>query len=378
MADLYLDPLLKVRFDDVVNFLTSDPRPREGLTLEFKQDWSRSIVFDICAFANTAGGLLVIGVPDSGPGTPGAILGVDERSVISGKVASLCHTGIMPPYVPEWNWIPIPNQPARGIVLIRVKAHPLSQPLWNPEKGVLVRHDDQCRPADLETLHRLLNSEVDLSPADKEFQRAASSAQLRNADQHPWLSVVVQYPQHFAMTSSWKKEAMVFSSNFFSVPASAMTRRILSDFCLFSLKEIPKQTLALHGSGVLDLASQLPEDPVLLTSVINGLGRCLLWMARDPLFLADPDATIPVLVTLSNMPQGGVSPGGVLPLQRLGNDRPWGYPCEQSYLLNQTDWLDHVIDFSGRLLNEDGYVDYENPLAVTGSLITRLIGKRPW
>jgi len=78
---------------------TSVLRQAEGKTLEFKRDLSspdralRSIV----AFANTAGGLLIVGVED----TTRRVRGVADPLEAEEKLANLISDNIAPSLVPE-------------------------------------------------------------------------------------------------------------------------------------------------------------------------------------------------------------------------------------------------------------------------------------
>lgn len=70
----------------------------EGKTLEFKRDLSslRPILKSLVAFANTAGGTLVIGRADDG-----AILGVDNVLAEEEHLANVIADGIRPAMTPE-------------------------------------------------------------------------------------------------------------------------------------------------------------------------------------------------------------------------------------------------------------------------------------
>lgn len=71
----------------------------EGKTLEFKRDLSshRGIVHTMIAFANTAGGILVIGVEDKSH----HIVGIADPLLIEEKVTNLIHDSIEPLILPD-------------------------------------------------------------------------------------------------------------------------------------------------------------------------------------------------------------------------------------------------------------------------------------
>lgn len=70
----------------------------EGKTLEFKRDLSSSkpILKTLVAFANTAGGTLLIGKDNDG-----TIVGVDDVFAAEEKLANMIADSIHPPLMPE-------------------------------------------------------------------------------------------------------------------------------------------------------------------------------------------------------------------------------------------------------------------------------------
>ena len=86
----------------------------EGKTLEFKRDLSslRPILKSLVAFANTAGGTLVIGRADDG-----AIVGVDNVLAEEERLANAIADGIRPAMTPE---IDIVSHEGKALLLARV------------------------------------------------------------------------------------------------------------------------------------------------------------------------------------------------------------------------------------------------------------------
>lgn len=361
MVNLYEGPLRFLQYSDVLAFLTEAPRPREGLTLEFKETWADSLPFDIAALANTEGGIILVGVKDAQK-EAGAPVGVPLRSIESGTLTNLCHMGLRPAYVPEWHAVTIPGTD-RAIVVLRVDVKTAPRPIWTPEKGVLVRLDDQCRPADVDTLRRLLDPSTGLSATDQDFVRLAGAAPGRNGAGSAWLSVVVKFPVPFVMTSSWKKRFVKLASRLFNCDPEAMTRRILGTFAGCSIDDPASPThLDAYGPGIVDWVRALPGDPVLLRMVFKNLIEFFSHVVRSDLFTEKPEAVIAAVMTISNVPPGGIVPDSLLELTPLGNSRPWGNAYQQTVTLTPGDWVESVCDFCGLLLNEMGYVDYEGPV----------------
>jgi predicted HTH transcriptional regulator len=118
----------------------------EGKTLEFKQDLSspKNILKTLTAFANTAGGVLLIGIEDGSR----AVLGVENPLDEEERLANLIADSIEPrlaPSVELVNW--------KGRMLLMVEVYPSAlRPHWikaqGMEDGVLVRVGSTNRRAD--------------------------------------------------------------------------------------------------------------------------------------------------------------------------------------------------------------------------------------
>ena len=128
-------------------------RRSEGKTLEFKRDLSGplGVVKTIVAFANTAGGTLLLGVEDGSRHVRGVrdALGLEER------VANLISDRITPRLLPE-----IEILPWRQTHVLAVQVHPSpGRPHWlsreGPLGGVYVRVGSTNRRADAELVDEL-------------------------------------------------------------------------------------------------------------------------------------------------------------------------------------------------------------------------------
>ncbi len=118
----------------------------EGKTLEFKQDLSspKNILKTITAFANTAGGVILIGIEDGSKAVLGVAHPLDEEE----RLCSLIADSIEPRLVSDVelvNW--------KGRTLIAVEVYPSAlRPHWlksdGIENGVMVRVGTTNRRAD--------------------------------------------------------------------------------------------------------------------------------------------------------------------------------------------------------------------------------------
>jgi len=176
-----------------MNILELLKRP-EGKTLEFKRDLSspEGALRTIVAFANTAGGTLLIGVEDRS----GHVRGVAKPLDLEERLASLVSDRIVPSILPELEILPW-----RRSHVLAVKVHPsMARPHQLVRKGhsdcVYVRVGSKNRRADRELIEEMrrtarasgfdeepvpgLNSEaIDFRAASESF---APFKRLRRAD----------------------------------------------------------------------------------------------------------------------------------------------------------------------------------------------------
>lgn len=133
----------------------------EGKTLEFKQDLSspKNILKTLTAFANTAGGVLLIGVADGSR----AVLGLDNPLDEEERLCSLIADSIEPRLVPN---VELVNWKGRNVLAVEVYPSAL-RPHWMKslgiENGVLVRVGSTNRPADGALSAELRRSALNLS-----------------------------------------------------------------------------------------------------------------------------------------------------------------------------------------------------------------------
>ena len=133
----------------------------EGKTLEFKQDLSspKNILKTMTAFANTAGGVILIGIEDGSKAVLGVAHPLDEEE----RLCSLIADSIEPRLVPDVelvNW--------KGRTLIAVEVYPSAlRPHWlksdGIENGVMVRVGTTNRRADGPLTAELRRSASNLS-----------------------------------------------------------------------------------------------------------------------------------------------------------------------------------------------------------------------
>ena len=132
---------------DIANLLTTP----EGRTLEFKRDLSSlgPVLRTLVAFANTSGGVMVIGVEDGG-----TIRGVEDAKVDEERLASAVADGISPLLMPDIETVRFEGE---DLLVVRL-AHfpgPFHLVSAGPDEGVYVRLGSTNRRAPPEKIEEL-------------------------------------------------------------------------------------------------------------------------------------------------------------------------------------------------------------------------------
>jgi hypothetical protein len=164
-VDLYRDDLFVVSDLDLYvaveafTRVASPPadRMQEGYLLDFKETWSISALRTVAAFANTFGGLLLVGVSEKG-GRADQLVGIpSQRHELKTSIASAIASNISPTPPYEIREFAFPEDSGRRLCIVRVrKGNSLYLLTKKDEKPVYVRNEDESRPADAARLQALL------------------------------------------------------------------------------------------------------------------------------------------------------------------------------------------------------------------------------
>ena len=134
------------------NFFRRLLEQSEGKTIEFKQDLSssKSMMKALVAFANTAGGRLIIGVSDDRQ-----ILGVEDPLSQEERLCSMIADSIVPRLVPNIEMITIEDKTLLIAEVFLSSSRPHFLRSEGAEKGVYVRLGSTNRQADQELIAEL-------------------------------------------------------------------------------------------------------------------------------------------------------------------------------------------------------------------------------
>jgi len=353
--ELSLFALEKSKIDFKVLKIFCSQQISEGLRIEYKRDFPKNadLAKTICAFANTAGGIILIGVEaDKEKNVPTDIPGIPITEGTELKVVNICLSHILPRMVPEIRLCPFKSDDGteRGVLFIRVEMSYTPPHYVSQTREILVRVNSANERADLQTIEDLIDKRKrTLSESGFADYSTHWNQKLITIDAPIFETVVVNL--HFA-----KESIMPFSKE--------------NDSTLF---EIANQVMSLNEQipyqNYLKLESRNPEGQITRVCRVDAYGRLLFQQTANArknelealesfVFLADVLRAVQKLCSRIAF-YGDVSVGLTIANTKdinlgLGSSRNWRlhdiYRCE-----NET------ISVS-RTLRYDDFSDLSQPL----------------
>lgn len=163
MSTIFTKEISAIRFDDIEHFIGM--KVREGLRLDYKEDFPKELPKLIAAFANSRGGIVLIGVKaDKETNEPTEISGIELKDGLEERVISLALSNITPTIIPEvkvvkFKSISPSQQEDRAVVIIRVNESELA-PHQTSNNDIWIRAYNECQKADLLTIETLFDKQV--------------------------------------------------------------------------------------------------------------------------------------------------------------------------------------------------------------------------
>jgi hypothetical protein len=198
-------------------------RQQETYVVDFKQEWGEKSLRVVAGFANTFGGVIVIGVSENA-GRAAQIIGVPSNKEITTQIASSIASNITP--TPDYDIAEcaIPSDPSKRLAVIRVRSRNRVHYLLKGDRPVYIRNQDQAISAPASELRALIERErfdadddqasVDpssLLPADFKITRARGAGtvqeRMRNRiDSQSFMQVVIQPSKALAVSLDYSFE----------------------------------------------------------------------------------------------------------------------------------------------------------------------------
>jgi Putative DNA-binding domain len=183
MIDLYNADFSTISGTDLLNAIRAftridlppDDRAPEGYIVDFKEKWTNRALHVIAGFANTFGGIIIIGVSEE-KGKAKEIVGEESATELKTRFAGSISANITPSPLYDIAECETPGDKNRRLCVIRVRpANRIHFLTAKGESPVYVRNEDQAIPARAAELQSLIARDR-ISPTSSTLMQAASEA----------------------------------------------------------------------------------------------------------------------------------------------------------------------------------------------------------
>lgn len=212
-VDLFTDDLDAVSNDELFVAISdfAELQPNEGWRHDYTREWTDSSIKNIAAFANTFGGLFIIGVEKGQTDAMCQVVGVECKSEYKTRVASSIAANISP--VPSYRIFEChkPGETDRKFCVVRVaEGRTVYLVTKKDVRPVYVRNENQAVPADAAQLRRLIDREREAPVLSARMADRVSS--LRDA-------MVIRTGYRDKRSNQWESSATDQSHNFLKLVA---------------------------------------------------------------------------------------------------------------------------------------------------------------
>lgn len=150
---LYSKNISEIKWDDVLEFCNQ--RIPEGATLDYKKDFPKKLQKTIAAFANTMGGIILIGVDEDDENKPKLpIEGIPFERGISERIINIILSNITPPLIPETQ-VCVNQDNSKAVAIIRIPQSNKTPHAINKNTEVYVRTGNRNNFEPLATVDKL-------------------------------------------------------------------------------------------------------------------------------------------------------------------------------------------------------------------------------
>ena len=199
---LYTKSIQEITWEDIVLFCYQGIP--ENPTLDYKKDFPKNLQKSIAAFANTLGGLIIIGVDEDDQSKPILpIEGIENNRGLAERVTNIILTNISPPVFPEIT-VCENSDKSKVIVIIRIPQSHQSPHAINQNTQVYLRTNNRNTPEELATIDKIYwlrdkrNNSLMLrhnliEDAHKRFSRIILSKkeEITNTKHNSWLTILM-------------------------------------------------------------------------------------------------------------------------------------------------------------------------------------------
>ncbi len=289
MPDLFTCDLAGVTAEDVRAFLQLDAppgeRPGEATRIDYKQDATQDLADTVCAFTNTFGGLVFVGIAEEN-GRPTELVGVPKgRAELKTRLASIIQSTVYPRPPFSIHIVDMPDDPGREIAIVRVVEGdwPPYMFIKDRQNKVSVRVEDSCVHApysDLESLFRRrdLGAEaLENRPIPGPDLRATITGEDGKVqDSKTWARLRIRPVRPLRGILDQREEADVCRSLSLAFDGTRLTEVVQRDVASFDVNiggsNLERLTWRSYDDGTQTMAANVatnePGGPVLLLALL--------------------------------------------------------------------------------------------------------------
>ena len=166
---IFTIPISQLEIKDIASFCNHGFS--EGLRIEYKKDFPKNLklVETICAFANTQGGIILIGVKaDTKQNKPKIITGIELKDGLEEKIISSCLSHISPSITPEVKVVDYKSEESKtesdkAVLFIRVRTSYIAPHYLLNNNQIPIRVHCKNALADLQTIENLIKKREDIT-----------------------------------------------------------------------------------------------------------------------------------------------------------------------------------------------------------------------
>jgi hypothetical protein len=194
----------QISYEDVEAFCKAFP---EGVRVEYKQDLIKNIPKVISSFANTVGGIWVIGVEtDKATNLPKLpLVGMKRRVGIEEQIVQSAQSGIYPPVTPDVKVLDVPGKPDQMLAVVKVSESIEAPHAIEGSTRVYIRNASTTDPYELADIDRIAyfirRREEPEKRREMLIGRIASRSLWRNTPQRIRVVLAPVYPRGIVLPS---------------------------------------------------------------------------------------------------------------------------------------------------------------------------------
>ena len=174
---------------------------QEGIRVEYKQEITNAVPKIVSSFANTQGGIFIIGVKENDPNgeEPFTIVGIPNNRGIEEGIVQSAVTGIYPPVMPEVMIVEVPET-ENVIVVVRVDESPQAPHAIQNSTRIYIRHESITQPyekpelAELSHIEYLFNRRQDTQRMTQQIIEQIEATHKRRLDPDIPILTIVSHP----------------------------------------------------------------------------------------------------------------------------------------------------------------------------------------